>query len=52
LVYSWAIERVNPEKIDDWEAELVELLPWQDTTSAAAEEIESESFMNMMAKGR
>jgi hypothetical protein len=51
LVYAWAIERVDPEKLDDWEQELVDLLPWQDSQSEAAAEIESESFMSMQAKG-
>jgi hypothetical protein len=51
LVYSWCIERVDPESLDDWEAELVDLLPWQDSSSEAAANMESESFMNMMAKG-
>jgi hypothetical protein len=48
LVYAWAIERVPPDKVDDWEAELVDLLPWQDSSSAAAEELESASFMASM----
>jgi hypothetical protein len=51
LVYAWAIERVDPEKLDDWNQELVDLLPWQDSQSEAAASMESESFMNMQAKG-
>lgn len=51
LVYSWCIERVEPAKLDDWKAGLLELLPWQDADSDAAEAIESDSFMNMKAKG-
>lgn len=51
LVYAWAIERVAHDKLDDWEAELIDLLPWQDATSEAATNLESESFMSMMAKG-
>jgi hypothetical protein len=51
MVYSWCIERVAPEKLDDWIAELHELLPWQDAQGEAGAEIESDSFMNMMSKG-
>ena len=36
LVYSWAIERVEHDKLDEWLAELIDLLPWQDTNSEAA----------------
>lgn len=51
MVYAWAVERVDPEKYDEWELELVDLLPWQDSQSAAAEELESKSFMGLMALG-
>lgn len=51
LTYAWAIERVAPEKVEDWEFELVDLLPWQDSQSEAATEIESDSFFAMMATG-
>lgn len=51
LVYTWCIERVDPEKLDDWVAELDDLLPWQDVQSEAAEEIESSSFFAMQARG-
>lgn len=51
MVYSWCIERVPPDKLDEWLAELEELLPWQDVDGAAAEALESASFMDMMAKG-
>lgn len=51
LVYSWCIERVPPDDLEKWLADLDDLLPWEDTDSAAAEDIESASFMNMMAKG-
>jgi hypothetical protein len=51
LVYSWAIERVEHDKLDDWLSELNDLLPWQDTNSEAAAMLESESFFNMQAKG-
>lgn len=49
LTYAWAIERVDPEKIEDWEFDLVDLLPWQDAQSEAATQIESDSFFAMMA---
>lgn len=49
LVYAWAIERVDPEKLDDWEFELVDLLPWQDSSSEAAVQMESDSFFAAMA---
>jgi hypothetical protein len=51
LVYAWCIERVAPDNLDKWHTELNDLLPWQDTDSAAAEELESESFFAMQAKG-
>ena len=50
FVYAWAIERVPYDKLDDWKAELVDLLPWQDASSAAAEELESASFFAMQGK--
>lgn len=51
MVYSWAIERVAPDKLDEWLSELADLLPWQDSTSEAAANLESESFLAMQAKG-
>jgi hypothetical protein len=51
MVYSWAIERVPSDKLDDWLQDLRDLLPWQDASSDAAADLESESFMSMMAKG-
>lgn len=51
LVYAWSIERVKPESLDEWLTELDDLLPWQETTSEAAAEIESNSFFSMQAKG-
>lgn len=51
MVYSWCIERVPHDKLDEWLRDLVDLLPWQDTSSEAAVDIESESFMAMAAKG-
>jgi hypothetical protein len=50
-VYGWCLERVDPDKLDKWHAELNDLLPWQDADSMAAEELESESFFAMQAKG-
>jgi hypothetical protein len=52
LIYAWCIERVPSDKLDDWLADLVELLPWQDAQSQAAEELESASFMSMMGKSQ
>ena len=51
LVYTWCVERLEPDKLDDWHAELVDLLPWQDSNSEAAINLESESFLAMQAKG-
>ena len=51
MVYSWVIERVPHDKLEDWLRDLEDLLPWQDTSSEAAADIESESFMAMAAKG-
>jgi len=51
LVYAWAIERVPHDKLEQWEMDLVDLLPWQDATSTAAETIESDSFFAMQARG-
>jgi hypothetical protein len=50
LVYAWCIERVDPDKLDEWIYDLNDLLEWQDADSAAAEELESASFMAMMNK--
>lgn len=51
MVYAWAVERVQPDGLNDWLTELRDLLPWQDVDSEAAAEMESASFMSMMAKG-
>lgn len=51
LVYAWAVERIPSDDLDDWLLELVELLPWQDSQSEAAINLESESFFDMMRKG-
>jgi hypothetical protein len=50
LVYAWCIERVDPDKLDEWHTDLNDLLDWQDADSSAAEELESESFFAMQAK--
>jgi hypothetical protein len=47
LVYTWCLERIAPDKIEEWLEDLRELLPWQDSSSAAAEALESESFFAM-----
>lgn len=52
LVYAWCIERVDPEKLDDWKSDLVDLLPWQDVQGETAAQLESDSFFAMQAKGR
>lgn len=51
LVYAWCVERVDPEKLDEWIADLDELLPWQDPDSESGINIESASFYAMQAKG-
>lgn len=51
MVYSWAIQLVEPDKLSEWIADLDDLLPWQDSTSEAAADIESASFFAMQAKG-
>lgn len=51
LVNAWALPRIEHGKLSEWEAELLELLPWQDTDSQAAIDLESESFFNMQARG-
>ena len=38
LVYAWAIERVQHDKMDQWLADLNDLLPWQDGESEATRE--------------
>jgi hypothetical protein len=50
-VYAWCVERISADALEEWLTDLNDLLPWQDSTSAAAENLESESFMSMMAKG-
>jgi len=49
-VYTWAIERVPHDKIEEWLQELEDLLPWEDVDGEAAAEIEGASFMAMQAK--
>lgn len=50
LVYAWCIERVEHDKLDEWITDLDDLLPWQDSTSAAATNLESESFFAMQSR--
>jgi hypothetical protein len=40
---------VDPEKLDEWKVELVDLLPWQDSSTSAAVDAESDSFFAMQA---
>ena len=47
LVYTWCLERLEHDKIEEWEQDLHELLPWQDATSEAAAQMESDSFRAM-----
>lgn len=49
LVYSWCIERVPEDKLDEWKTDLMGLLPWQDANSTAGEEAEAASFYAMQA---
>lgn len=51
FVRVWCHERIAPAKLSEWQAEMVDLLPWQTTQSAAAVDLESESFFAMAAKG-
>jgi len=51
LVYAWLVERVEPDKLDDVLTQLADLLPWQDTNSEAAVNLESQSFFEMQGKG-
>lgn len=50
LVYAWCVERVPHDKIEEWERDLQEPLPWQDSESESSIQAESDSFMAMMAK--
>ena len=50
-VYAWAIERVAADKLEEWIADLHEMLPWQDIESETAINLESESFFAAQAKG-
>lgn len=51
VVYSWCVERVPQDKLEEWLVELNDLLPWQDVDSEAAAELESASFFGMQSKG-
>lgn len=51
IVFVWYMKNIPSDKIEEARATLDDLLPWEDSTSAAAEEIESASFMAAMAKG-
>lgn len=52
LIYAWAIEKVNPEKLNEWISDLDEPLPWQDVDSEAVVKAESDSFYDMMNKSK
>lgn len=47
LVYAWLVARTPPDKIEELDAMLDDLLPWEDSTSEAAAELEGASFMAM-----
>lgn len=49
-VLTWALDRTDPDKREEWLLELHDPLPWQDINSEAAVQAESDSFMSMMAK--
>lgn len=50
LAYAWLVEMTPSDKIADTEEKLNEPLPWHTATSAASEQLESDSFFAMMAK--
>lgn len=50
-VYAWCVERVASDKLEEWIAGLEEPLEWQDQNSESVIQLESDSFMKMMAKG-
>ena len=43
-VYAWTVNKVPQDKLEEWEQEMTDLLPWQTGTSESAEDIESDSF--------
>lgn len=51
FVFQFCMERLPSDKIEEWLADLEELLDWQDTDSDAAIEAESASFMSNLGKG-
>ena len=51
FVHVWCLERIAPAKLSEWQADMVDILPWQTTQSTAAEALESESFFAMQSKG-
>jgi hypothetical protein len=51
LVYAWCVARVAHDDYEKWHTELHDLLPWQDSNTAAAANMEAESFLAMQAKG-
>lgn len=48
LVYTWCLERVPSDKLQEWITELNDPLPWQGTDSEAAANAESEAFFRAM----
>lgn len=49
LVYAWAVANMDNEQREKFDVSLTDLLPWEDAQSDAAVELESASFMQMMA---
>lgn len=49
MVYAWLVKHTDASKIAELDAELIDLLPWEDSNSEAAAELEGASFMEMAA---
>jgi len=51
LVFAWCVERIDPEKREQWEAQLVEPLPGQEKAPPTPFQAEDEAadFMATMA---
>lgn len=50
LIYAWCVERIGPEKREEWEYQMKMPLPGQEKRATPAQiEDEGESFMQMMA---
>lgn len=51
LIYGWCVERIDPEKREEWDAMLTDPLPGRETTQPAPFQVEDEgaSFMATLA---